>query len=227
MPELEIIYPRERRKTVRVLDAQEEETLTLFLAEEMDLCKFGVYLALRTGLRIGEVCALRWSDISLRAHTLSICQTAQRIRRLDKGEHTRTELVIGEPKTDSSYRTIPLMPDLAALCRRFYPQNPDAYVLTGTGRCMDPRKLQRRLKEYTNRCRITEVHFHTLRHTFATRCIEAGFDAKTLSEILGHSDISITLNQYVHPNLEQKRENMSRLKTMICFQTGQADRKLS
>lgn len=215
IPEIEIIYPREHRKNIRVLDKAEEETLVLFLAEEMDLCKFGVYMALRTGLRIGELCALRWNDISTKACTISIIHTAQRIKKADIEDYAKTEMVIGTPKSESSCRTIPLMPDLAALCMRFKTKDPEAFILTGTRQCMDPRKLQRRLKSYTEKCQIQEVHFHTLRHTFATRCIEVGFDVKTLSEILGHSNISITLNQYVHPSLERKRENMSHLKTVI------------
>ena len=107
------------------------------------------------------------------------------------------------------------MPDIAALCERFRPEDPEAFLLTGTARCMDPRKLQRRLKRYLEECGIPEAHFHTLRHTFATRCVEAGFDVKTLSDILGHSNIGITMNLYVHPDLDLKRENMSRLKPMI------------
>ena len=157
---------------MRVLNENEEEILMKCLAREMNLDKFGIYLSLRTGMRIGEVCALRWRDI-------------------------------------------PLMPDIAKLCTRFYPGIPDAFVLTGTEQCMEPRKLQRRLKKYTEACKLKEVHFHTLRHTFATRCIEVGFDVKTLSEILGHSNVSVTLNQYVHPNMNLKRENMSRLKEGI------------
>lgn len=217
LTDLEIIYPKGPRKEVRVLSEEEEVKLMHFLANEMDLSKFGVYLALRTGLRIGEVCALRWGDISRKSETLSVCRTVQRVQSPDTKSYVKTELVIGSPKTDSSCRTIPLMPDLSALCARFDPKDPQAFVLTGTRQCMEPRKLQRRLKEYTEECQIKKVHFHTLRHTFATRCIEAGFDVKTLSEILGHSNISVTLNQYVHPNLEQKRENMSRLKITICF----------
>lgn len=215
LQEPEIIYPQKYRKTTRVLSKREEEDLIHFLADEMDLCKFGVYLALRTGLRIGEVCALRWSDISMNAYTITISHTVQRIRYTEGETGSKTEVVVGAPKSDSSLRTIPLMPDVAALCTRFLTADPETFVLTGTGRCMEPRKLQRRLKAYMEVCQIEEVHFHTLRHTFATRCIEVGFDVKTLSEILGHSNISITLNQYVHPNLDLKRENMSRLKTMI------------
>lgn len=215
LPEPEIIYPRDTRKKVRVMNEKEEEQLMRLLSMEMDSCKFGIYMSLRTGMRIGEICALRWRDISFETCTISVCHTVQRIRNQDGGTAAKTRILIGTPKSDSSYRTIPLMPDMAALCRRFYSNDPGAFVLTGTDKCMDPRKLQRRLKGYTRECGIESVHFHTLRHTFATRCIEAGFDVKTLSELLGHSNIGITMNQYVHPNLDSKRENMSRLKTIL------------
>lgn len=214
---LEIIYPKEPRKTIRILDEREEAALIRFLAEEMDLCKFGIYMALRTGMRIGEICALRWCDISFCAYTISIRHTVQRIGFTDSGTCTRTRLVIGTPKSESSLRTIPLMPDVDALCRKFYSGKQEAFILTGIDRCMEPRKLQRRLKTYTDLCRLDRVHFHTLRHTFATRCIEAGFDIKTLSRILGHASVNITLDQYVHPNIELMRENMRRLKTAIPF----------
>lgn len=214
---LEVIYPKERRKSIRVLDEKEEKVLMNLLAQEMNSEKLGIYLSLRTGMRIGEVCALKWSDISFHAGTITICRTVQRLKISDTGTQTKTELFMGSPKSDSSLRIIPLMPDMAALCARFYPGMPETFVLTGTSQCMEPRKLQRHLKKYTDACELKEVHFHTLRHTFATRCIEVGFDVKTLSEILGHSNISITLNQYVHPNMDLKRENMSRLKAGICL----------
>lgn len=225
---LEINYPKEPRRTVRVLDKREESALLQILAREMDLNKFGVYLALRTGMRIGEVCALRWCDISQEDEIINICHTAQRLpqdtsrsetenrqKKGTAGPGRKTELVISTPKSDSSLRQIPLMPDIAALCSRFRADSPEAFVLTGTDKCMDPRNLQRRLKRYLKECEIEEVHFHTLRHTFATRCVEAGFDVKTLSEILGHSNIGITLNQYVHPNMDLKRRNMDLLKSVI------------
>ncbi len=217
LPAPEITYPKDPRKTVRVLEKEEESALLECLAREMDLCKFGVYIALRTGMRIGEICALKWSDISVRTATISISHTVQRIQRREPVANSKTALVVGSPKTDSSRRAIPLMPDIEALCEYFAPHPPDSYVLTGTGQCMDPRKLQRRLKGYLKECSIHEVHFHTLRHTFATRCVEVGFDIKTLSEILGHSNTSITMNKYVHPDLNLKRENMSRLKSGICL----------
>ncbi len=212
---LEIVYPRKAKKTVRVLDRQEETTLMNFLAREMDLGKFGIYIALRTGMRLGEVCALRWCDISFYAHTISVRHTVQRLGFSESGEYGRTRLVVGSPKSESSFRTIPLMPDIAALCRRFYSGSQKAYVLTGVEQCMEPRRLQRRLKACTDACRLDRVHFHTLRHTFATRCVEMGFDIKALSEILGHASVNITLNQYVHPDVEFMRKNMSLLKNFI------------
>ncbi len=233
LPDMEITYPKSFRKNTRVLDEKEESALVQLLAQEMDACKFGVYLALRTGMRIGEICALRWCDISFEAAAISVCHTALRLPRGnvcqadpdrpsaaagDDGGAlalSRTELVIGTPKSESSLRLIPLMPDIATLCERFRPDEPEAFLLTGTDRCMDPRKLQRHLKKYLEECGIPEAHFHTLRHTFATRCVEAGFDVKTLSEILGHSNIGITMNLYVHPNLDLKRENMNRLKSLF------------
>lgn len=214
----DIPYPKEGRKTVRVLDRKEEEKLMRFLVKKMDLCRLGVYMAMRTGIRIGELCALRWCDISFETGTIFIRHTVQRIKSADAQTDAKTKLVLGPPKSDSSDRVIPLMPDLETLCHVFLPEDTESFVLTGTGQCMDPRKLQRRLKKYTDECGIDGIHFHTLRHTFATRCVESGVDVKTLSEILGHSDIGMTMNRYVHPGMDSKRENMSRLRTIDCFE---------
>lgn len=202
--------------------------MTQFLLHEIEPCKFGIYLALRTGMRLGEICALRWRDISLETASISVCHTVQRLPQepdysepqenenpAGKGHYIKTSLMVDTPKSDSSMRTIPLMQDIEALCKKFFCGKPSAYVLTGTEQCMDPRKLQRHMEKCTNACHMEGVHFHTLRHTFATRCVEAGFDMKTLSEILGHSNVATTMNLYVHPNLELKRENMSRLKVMV------------
>lgn len=213
----EVIYPKDERKMVRVLDKKEEAQLVNFLIDKMDLCRLGVYMAIRTGIRIGELCALRWRDISFETCTIFIRHTVQRMKNMDSAAGMKARLALGTPKSDSSDRAIPLMPDLEVLCHAFYPEEPDAFVLTGTGQCMDPRKLQRRLKKYADACGLEGIHFHTLRHTFATRCVESGFDMKTLSEVLGHSDIGITMNRYVHPDMEVKRANMSRLKPVLQF----------
>ena len=123
--------------------------------------------------------------------------------------------MISVPKSSTSVRVIPLNGEMTELCRKWKPLNPDAYVLTGEEkRYMEPRALQYRIGRCTKSCGLEGVHFHTLRHSFATRCVEAGFEIKSLSEILGHSSPRITLERYVHSSLDLKRENMDKLTLM-------------
>lgn len=211
LPAVEIHYPKMPRHDTRVLSAEEQRRFVAYLQTDMDMCKFGILLALLTGLRIGELCALRWEDVSLRDRTLRVEATMQRLRDLDGTGEGKTKVTVGSPKSDSSARTIPLTDSAARLCARFDPHQPSAYLLTGTERFMEPRQAQARLKKYTQACGLEGVHFHTIRHTFATRCVESGFEIKSLSEIMGHADTSITLNRYVHASMELKRENMNKL----------------
>lgn len=210
-PAVDIRYPKEPRKEPRVLAQEEQRRFVAYLQEDMDACKFGVLLALMTGLRIGEICALKWENISLQSNTIRINATMQRLKNLN-GEGTgKTKILIGDPKSDTSIRTIPLSNDMARLCRQKDPHRLTAYVLTGAEDYMEPRKLQRRLRRYTQDCGLENVHFHTLRHTFATRCMEVGFEIKSLSEIMGHARTSTTLDRYVHSSLDVKRINMAKL----------------
>ncbi len=211
LPAVEMIFPREPKREARVLTQEEQRRLVSFLRTDMDACKFGVLLALLTGLRIGELCALRWEDVSLGDRMIRVGSTMQRIRDLDHAGPGKTKIVIGSPKSGTSVRMIPLNDSAAGLCGRFDPHCPAAFLLTGTERFMEPRLVQKRLAKYTKECGLEGVHFHTIRHTFATRCVEAGFELKSLSEILGHANTSITLDRYVHSSLELKRENMDKL----------------
>ncbi len=201
--------PKSPKKESRVLSYDEQEKLITYLAKDSDACKFGILLAMFTGLRIGELCALKWDNISLKERTLRVTATMQRIK--NDGEGSRTKVVIGTPKSDLSTRVIPLSDAALRLCRSMDVKNRNAYILTGSEIFMEPRTLQYRLKRYAEDCGIEGVHFHTLRHTFATRCVEAGFELKSLSEILGHATTSITLERYVHSSLTLKRENMQKL----------------
>ena len=208
-PQIEITYPKEAKKEMRVLSRDEQQRLVGYLQDETDACKFGVLLSLFTGIRIGELCALRWENVSLTDNTIKISSTMQRLQDPDGG--AKTKITIGTPKSDTSQRTIPLTEQAAEICRRMYPRNKAAYVLTGTEKYMEPRTLQYRLEKYTRDCGLEGVHFHTLRHTFATRCVEVGFEIKSLSEILGHASTTITLDRYVHASIALKRDNMSKL----------------
>lgn len=207
--EYDILLPkvnsiREEKKEARVLSSEEHKRLTAYLLKDIDDYKFAVLLALNTGIRIGELCALKWEDITDKY--IIIDKTMQRL----KGDRYGTNIVVGTPKTDSSKRIIPLPEFLVPLADKFRKEG--RYVIsTNRSPYCEPRTVQQRFKEITREVGLEDVTFHTLRHTFATRCIEAGFDVKTLSEILGHSDVKTTLNRYVHSSFELKQQNMAKL----------------
>lgn len=214
---IKISYPKLEKIELRVLSVDEQKQLIQFLTKDTDIYKLSVLLALCTGLRIGEICALQWKHISIKFKTISVQQTVQRIKNTDKTSNNKTVLLLGTPKTSSSIRTIPLMNQLIHLLKFFQKDDPCLFVLSGNSNPTDPRKLQRKFQNYAKELNLKEVHFHTLRHTFATRYIELGCDVKTLSEILGHSNVSITMNRYVHPSLEFKRKNIEKLEQSKIF----------
>ncbi len=211
VPTVEISYPKRKRMEMRVLSREEQKCFISFLLKDMDLCKFGVLLMLLSGIRIGELCALQWSNINLRERTIRVSATLQRLRDTEAGKENRTRIVISQPKSETSVRTIPMTDYTVRLCEKFAVKNASAYILTGTENYIEPRVLQYRIEKYTNSCGLDGVHAHTLRHTFATRAVEVGFEIKSLSEILGHANTTITLERYVHSSMELKRSNMDKL----------------
>lgn len=200
---------------MRFLTIPEEQKMVNYLCLNMDRCKFGDLLALMTGLRIGEICALRWCEISISDGVLCVGATIQRLKNTDRDTGAKTKTVISAPKSDTSRRLIPLSGSMRDLCERYY-GDPDAFILTGDqNKLCEPRTMQRKIKQYAKACNLDGVHFHTLRHSFATRCVEAGFDMKTLSEVLGHASSEVTLKRHVHSSLELKRQNMEKLTAII------------
>jgi integrase len=194
---IEVPYVKNDYKEMRVLTISEQKILEEYLYQNMDNYKFGVYIALYTGIRIGELCALKWSDIN------------NGVIRLKDG--TKTKIVIDSPKTNNSYRSIPI-PDFLNEIIETHRKTPDQYVLSSDKiSFVEPRLMQIHFKKIISDCNIYDASFHTLRHTFATRCVECGFDIKSLSEILGHSNVQITLNKYVHSSMELKQINMNKL----------------
>lgn len=198
-------------KRPEILTITEQRRLTNFLLDDMNLSKMGILLCLYTGLRVGELCGLQWKDIDMTSKIIRVKRTVQRIS--DGSGHTY--FLIGTTKTEHSEREIPLPTFLINLIKDFEPQNKSFYVTSGSENFTQPRTYQNRFKRYLKECNVSEYHFHTLRHTFASRAIELGFDAKSLSEILGHSDVKITLALYVHPSLEQKRREMELFSSII------------
>lgn len=180
---------------MRVLNREEEERLRSTLLFDTDFSKLGVLLCLYTGIRIGEVCALKWGNFNFEAGTLSIYETLQRIQNVDDGSKHKTKIVVTTPKSQNSVRIIPLPDSLINILSRFK-LSPRAYILTGCDdKFMEPRVLQYKFKKYAIESGVRNINYHALRHTFATRCIELGFDVKTLSEILGHANVNVTLNR--------------------------------
>lgn len=208
---IDIVYPKVERKEMRVLTREEQERFTKYLLNDIDDCKFGTLFTLLTGLRIGEVCALRWRDISFDDGIVYVKATMQRIKDISECGSGKTKVVISDPKSFSSARAIPLSEFALELCRKFRGSK-NAYILTGAKeRFVEPRTLQYKMEHYVKECGLSGVHFHTLRHSFATRCVEVGFEIKSLSEVLGHASPQITLERYVHSSIELKRQNMLKL----------------
>lgn len=189
---IENFYPKAEKKQIRVLPADERIRLERYLLKTDEPAKYGILLALYSGMRIGEICALKWSHIDLNAETISVCQTLQRLQ--DMKNCGKTKILISEPKSQSSKRLIPIPAFLAELLKSIKPQNPCGFFLTDGKDAMEPKTLQNKFKKCLKECDIPYINFHTLRHTFATRCVEAGFDMKSLSEILGHANVSTTAN---------------------------------
>ena len=191
---------------IQVLTVYEQAKLKNHLITDIDETKFGILLCLYTGIRIGEVCALRWEHLNLDQGVLSIRETMQRIKNVSNTESAKTHITISSPKSACSIRDIPL-PLFVIDIAKSMAASPKAFILTGSKiKYIEPRTLQNRFKKIASECDISEINYHALRHTFATRCIEVGFEIKSLSEILGHANVNITLNRYVHSSFELKQD---------------------
>ncbi len=201
-------------RPLRILSLPEQHRLSLYLYKHLTPCNLGILLCLYTGIRIGEICALKWMDISAEEKITQIRKTMQRIQCRNT-EPPKTTILISSPKSSCFIRSIPIPDELSCMLIK-YRESDESFFLTGKENYfMEPRSLQNRFKAITAACGISEANFHSLRHTFATRCVELGFDLKSLSEILGHANVNITLNRYVHPSLEQKRRNMNLLSVYL------------
>ncbi len=200
------------RNDAPTLSKEEQEVLVRWLYDHLTPCNLGILLSIYTGMRLGEICALKWKDVSMEDQSITVCQTMQRVQRL--GEN-RTEVIIQAPKSASSNRRVPVSEEMAKVLSANR-KNDDAYLLTGDQEhFVEPRGLQRQFKRALQACGLKDINFHALRHTFATRGIEVGFDPKTLSSVLGHATVSMTLNRYVHPSMEQKQKNMNLLPELL------------
>lgn len=211
-PDLRGVNVKKPYRPLRVFSPGEQKRLTRYLLQRGDLPGLGIVLALHTGLRVGELCALKWEDISLSEQSLSVRHTLQRLPSDSAGG--KTAVLLTAPKSPCSLRTIPIPDRLVTLLRELTADK-GCYFLSGTDQPIEPRSMENKLNAALRACGMEPAGFHICRHSFATRCVELGFDTKTLSEILGHASVSITMNRYVHPSMAFKRENMKRLDALL------------
>lgn len=209
---IDVIFPTDReRQELEVLSIANQKKIMRFVEENFTFRNLGIFICLSTGIRIGEICALTWDDIDTENGVIHIRKTIQRIYVKENGIK-KTELLIGTPKTATSMRDIPMIKDLYEILKPLKKVvNNDYFVLTNEATPTEPRTYRNYYKKLLDKLGIPPIKFHGLRHSFATRCIESKCDYKTVSVILGHSNISTTLNLYVHPNYEQKKKCIDKM----------------
>lgn len=198
-------------KRITVLSEQEQKRLEEQLLTDTDEKKLGLLLCLYAGLRIGEICAMRWECIDLCEKTLSVNVTMQRLQIAGAATGQRTGVIESSPKSEDSRRTVPIADFLIEQLLKRKPRLQSAYLLTGSEQYIEPRSYENYYKRVLSAAGIPICNFHTLRHTFATRCIESGADAKTVSVLLGHSTVRMTLDRYVHPTMNAKQASINRM----------------
>ena len=212
--EIDVNFPTEReKKELEVLSISDQKKIINYVKTNLTFKNLGIYICLCTGLRIGEICALTWNDIDVEQGTLIVGKTIQRTYNYEKN---CTEIIVDAPKTINSYREIPLTSDLVKVLKPLKRvMNGDYYIISNDLRPIEPRTYRNYYKKFLENLNIPFIKFHGLRHSFATRCIEGNCDYKTVSVILGHSNITTTMNLYVHPNMEQKKKVILKMAKLL------------
>ena len=203
--------PRRAAPELFIFNDNEQTQLEQVLLSDIDNSKLGILLCLYTGMRLGEVCSLRWENIDIKQRVIKIRSSVQRVQVFDEKAKTKTKLLVGTPKSHSSVRDIPIPSCIVELMAGLSLVSQNGYVITGNSSLLDPRTYQYRFKSYLKQAGITDIHFHALRATYATNCIIAGIDAKTTSSYLGHSNVNLTLNKYVCVGQEMKKSQIEKL----------------
>ena len=203
------ILPKLEKKEIEVFTSKERDKIENYCIEQDILKSIGILICLNTGMRLGELCALRWENIDLNEKCFYIRETAQRVYR---GKKEKSKVIIGTPKTKCSIRTIPMNSKIYNILKplsKKYKQ--ESFFLTGTEKCIEPRSYQDYFEKLLAKVKVKKRNFHALRHTMASNCIEVGMDIKTLSKILGHANVQITMNTYVHSSKKQMKKFLEKL----------------
>ena len=210
-PCVKVRLPKSKEKEIKVFTRAEQERLEKAIISSNDSRTIGVLICLYTGIRIGELCALRWENVDIKNKRLNIKLSLNRVNLYDE-EKAKTQLVFEEPKTVKSKRLLPFPDFLCLLLTEQKKKSKGEFVLSmKNGKPVQPRTMQYIYTRLLKKANVEYRNFHALRHTFATRVIELGVDIKTVSETLGHANSIITINRYAHSLMEQKQRMMKQL----------------
>lgn len=202
---LDFTYPKIGNKDkIYIMPKKDQERLITYIKQNEDTRSLGILLALYSGIRIGELCSLQWKDIDFKNNIMHINKTLQRIYIKDNKESV-SKIIITNPKTHNAERDIPLNKGFADILKKYQTES-NNYILSNCDKWIEPRTYRRYFKKCLDKAKIGQINFHGLRHTFASNCIKLGVDYKTVSELLGHANVNITLNLYVHPQMSQKKK---------------------
>ena len=211
-PFYNIVMPKCSKSEVRLLTGDEQKKLRAYLNEHNNSINLGITLALAMGLRVGEVCGLTWSDIDFKKRILTVNRTVQRVSVHD-GD-SKTKVIVSPPKSQTSAREIPIPAGVFSILKNMQGDD-EHYIISGSNKPTEPRTMQYHFAKILKNVDLPSVKFHSLRHCMASSAIAAGFDVKTLAEILGHARIELTMNLYVHSNMDRKRRCMDKLKWAV------------
>ncbi len=214
--QIDIKFPTENsRNELEVLNKSDHKKFVGYLQENFTFRNLGIYVCISTGMRIGEICGLMWSDIDIANGIIKVRRTVQRIYIINDNER-HTEILVDTPKTKNSIRDIPMTTELIKIIKPLMKiVNENYFLVTNDIKPTEPRTYRSYYERLLKKLHINKLKFHGLRHSFATRCIESKCDYKTVSVILGHSNISTTLNLYVHPNNEQKKKCIDQMSRFL------------
>lgn len=201
-----VVLPKAERNQVEKISDTEQKKLVSYLKANMSLTAFGILLSLFIGLRIGELCGLKWEDVDFQHKVLRIRRTVQRITSANGNR--KTKIVISAPKSATSFREIAI-PDMLMKYFEMFRDEADHFILSGADKPVEPRTMQYRYKKILKSAEVESHNYHKLRHTFATNSAEKGFNIKALSAVLGHSSVTLTLNRYIHPDRTYERRLMN------------------
>ena len=210
-PTLSLKLPQATEKEVQALTRDEQKTIEEYCLKHNKSNYLGIIICLYTGIRLGELLALTWDDINFEDKLLYIKKTSYTSK-----VNGKNQIIIDKPKTKKSNRIIPIPDKLLVLLQiQKRASSCDYIIATKQNKMVETRSYQRTFESILSKCGIKHYNFHCLRHTFATRALELGMDIKTLSEILGHTNVAITLNRYAHSLLDYKIQEMNKIGTLL------------